>query len=235
MNKWLAEHVVMWLSRLVVGWEEVFTGREMPTESFSTTDEKEVDAWGCRGHQRRFTYGRGAKEHGQAASVWSTTLESVSSGKGCSGGELHGVCWLKSVDLQDRLRGLSGKTLVCRCGRSGQVPWRHDHRGIRIGSGKAGKGRERFIGGGLGLRQRRDATQVGRWSSRERATYQSYVVKASGVTSSLAAVCALLESGRFAKGDSVTLEAVRSLRRAFGGFGGREVRARHRGSRSGWT
>ena len=61
---------------------------------------------------------------------------------------------------------------------------------------KPGQGRERFIGGGLGLRERRAAPQVRGSSSRERATCQSSSKRLSGVTSLVAAVCALLESGR---------------------------------------
>ena len=44
LNKWLAEQVVFWLSRSSCGLGGVFTRRDMPTEIFSTTDEKEVDA-----------------------------------------------------------------------------------------------------------------------------------------------------------------------------------------------
>ena len=75
----------------------------------------------------------------------------------------------KSEDLQGRLRGLSGKTLVCHCGDLDRCHGDTIHRGIRDGSGEAEQGRERFVGGGLGLRQRLAAAQ----ESRERATSQS--------------------------------------------------------------
>ena len=85
-------------------------------------------------------------------------LESVSSWQGCSDCKLQGVLG-SFVDLQGRMRGLSSKTGVL-LRRSGQVPWRQDYGGIRVASGEAGQGRERFVGGGLGLRQRWAAAQV---------------------------------------------------------------------------
>ena len=77
-----------------------------------------------------------------------TVLESVSTGQGCSDCKLQGVPGQVGGPARQIARAVrqdSGVPLR----RSGKVPWRHDHRGIRVGSGEAGQGRERFVGGGL--------------------------------------------------------------------------------------
>ena len=109
--------------------------------------------------------GRGAKAHVLAASFWLPPLESVSSGQGCSDGKLQGVLGqvgrLAKVDCE----GCQAR-LCCAIAAIWTAASRHSN----WQWAQQDKVAERFIGGGIGPRQRRAATQVRGWSSRERAS-----------------------------------------------------------------
>ena len=128
VNKWLAEQVT-WLSRPLVGWGESSLGVTCPQKASEPPTRKKL-MLGMPWTSEVVYIGRGAKEHGLEP------LESVSSGQGCGGGKLQGV-----VGQVGRLARFVARAVRQDSGvplrRSGQVPWRHDNRGIRLGSSKA--------------------------------------------------------------------------------------------------
>ena len=201
VNKWLAEHVVMWLSRSPAGWVESSLGVSCPQKASVPPTRKKLMP-GMSWTSEVLYIGRGAKAHGPAAFVWSNPWKVLAVGRDAAMANYKEYL-AKSGDLQGRLRGLSGKTLVCHCGDLDRCHRDRIIEAFELAVAKQDKVEnessvEDLDSGNEGPSHKLGDGPVGKGHLSE------FVVKASGVTSSMAAVCALLKSGRLAKGGSLT-------------------------------
>ena len=143
--------------------------------------------------------GRGAKAHGLAASVWGNPWKVSAVGRDVAVAN-YKEHLAKSEDLQGRLRGLSGKTLVCHCGDLDRC-----HGDTIIEAFELGVAKQEKVANDSSVEDLDSGNEGPQHKLGRKGHLSEFVVKASGVSSSMAAVfCALLESGRLAKGGSLT-------------------------------
>ena len=113
LDKWLAEQVVIWLSRRPAGWEESSLGVTCPQKA-SVPPTRKKFVLGMPWTSETVYISRCSKAHGLAASVWGKPWKVSAVGRDAAIASYQEYL-AKSGDLQGRLRGLSVKTLVCHC------------------------------------------------------------------------------------------------------------------------